>query len=150
MIMDERLELCDATSLNTGAAGTYLLGDQVDLGATSPGDIGEGEQLFLVISVDTTVTSGGSATVAFTLASDDTASIATNGTATPHLVTPTYAVATLVAGFMRSFPLPPRVSAERYLGLLQTTAVAALTAGKINAFLTKNPPNFRAYPDGVN
>ena len=30
MILDERGEFCDATALNTGAAGSYLLGDVVD------------------------------------------------------------------------------------------------------------------------
>jgi hypothetical protein len=69
MILDERNEFCDATALNTGGAGSYLVGDVIDLGAASR-DIGMGESLFLVIQVDTTATSGGSATGAFHLASD--------------------------------------------------------------------------------
>ena len=32
MILDEYNEFCDATSLNTGAAGTYNIGDVIDLG----------------------------------------------------------------------------------------------------------------------
>jgi hypothetical protein len=42
-------------------------------------------------------------------------------------------------------PLPQGRNYERYLGILQTTAVAAFTAGKVNAFLTKDPAVWRAY-----
>lgn len=149
MIMDERLEMADALALNTGGAGTYLLGDQVDL-QSEPRDIGEGDQMFLVIQVDTTCTSGGSATATFVLASDASASIATDGSATEHLRTPAYPVASLVAGFTRKFALPAGLLYERYLGLLQITGTAAFTAGKINAFITRDPACLRAYPDGVN
>lgn len=148
MIIDSRLELCDATALNTGAAGTYLLGNQPNLGL-APGDVGEGENLYLVISVDTTCTSGGSATVSFSLASDDTAAVSTT-TSTVHFTSPVYPVAALVAGFQRAFSLPKGVVYEQYLGLLQTTAVAAFTAGKINAFITRDPTGLRSYADGVN
>jgi hypothetical protein len=148
MIIDSRLELCDATALNTGAAGTYLLGNQPNLGL-APGDIGEGEDLYLVLTVDTTCTSAGSATASFSLASDDTASVSAT-TSTVHFTTPVYPVASLVAGFQRAFCLPKGIVYEQYLGLLQTTAVAAFTAGKINAFITRDPPGLRSYPDGVN
>lgn len=148
MIMDSRLELCDATALNTGGAGVYLLGNQPNLGL-APGDIGEGESLYLVLSVDTTCTSGGAATVSFSLASDDTAAVSTS-TSTVHLTTPVFPVASLVAGFQRAFALPRGAIYEQYLGLLQTTAVAAFTAGKVNAFITRDPTGIRAYADGVN
>lgn len=149
MIMDERTEFADATSLNTGAAGSYLIGDVVDLTNTGR-DIGNGEpDLYLVIQVDTAATSGGSATVQFHLASDAQAAIAVDGSATYHYTSPAIPVATLVAGYGAVAVPLPRGNYERYLGVLQTTAVAALTAGKINAFLTMNPPKWAAYTDGV-
>ncbi len=37
---------------------------------------------------------------------------------------------------------------ERFLGLLQTTGVAAVTAGKVNAFLTHDVAKWKAYADG--
>jgi len=145
MIIDDRLEFCDAVSLNTGGANSYLLGDQVDLGAAVR-DVGTGEELYLVLQVDTTATSGGSATGQFHLASDASASIATDGSATYHFSTPAIPVASLVAGFVIAIvALPQGQNYERFLGILQTTAVAAFTAGKINAFLTKDPANWRAY-----
>lgn len=152
MILDERLEFCDATALNTGAAGSYLLGDVIDLQLAAGGDIGSGQPLYLVIQVDTTATSGGSATANFTLASDAQAAIATDGSATVHATTGARTVASLVAGTtVAVLALPMQGNAyERYLGILQTTATAAFTAGKINAFLTLDPTGNRAYPDANN
>lgn len=152
MILDERLEFCDAVALNTGAAGTYLLGDVIDLQLAAGGDIGAGQPLYLVIGVDTTATSGGAATANFTLASDAQAAIATDGSATIHATTGPIPVAQLTAG-RRYFviPLPMEGNTyERYLGILQTTAVAAFTAGKINAFITLDPTGSKAYPDAPN
>jgi len=148
MILDERGEFCDATALNTGGAASYLIGDVIDLGATSR-DIGTGEDLYVVIQVDTTATSGGSATGQFHLASDAQAAIAVDGTATYHLSTAAIAVATLVAGYTVLVARLPSGTYERYLGILQTTAVAAFTAGKVNAFLTKDVAKWAAYADAI-
>lgn len=148
MIIDSRLELCDAVALNTGAAGTYLIGSQPDLGL-APSDVGNGEQMYLVLQVDTTATSGGSATLAVSLASDDSASVSTT-TSTVHFTTPVYPVASLAAGFTRVFALPIGVVYEQFLGLLQVTGTAAFTAGKVNAFITRDPTGWRALADGVN
>lgn len=151
MILDEYGEFCDATALNTGGAASYLVGDVIDLGAVTGGrDIGTGEDVYVIIQVDTTATSGGSATGQFHLASDAQAAIAVDGTATYHLSTAAIAVATLVAGYEILCARLPSGSYERYLGILQTTAVAAFTAGKINAFLTKTPNKYRSYPDAAN
>ena len=148
MILDERLEFCDATALNTGGAASYLVGDVIDLGAASR-DIGTGEDLYVVIQVDTTATSGGSATGAFHLASDAQAAIAVDGSATYHLSTAAIAVASLTAGTTVLAARLPSGTYERYLGILQTTAVAAFTAGKINAFLTKDIAKYTAYADAL-
>lgn len=148
MILDERGEFCDATALNTGAAASYLIGDVIDLGGTSQ-DVGTGEDLYLVIRVDTAATSGGAATGQFHLASDAQAAIAVDGTASYHFSTSAIAVATLVAGYSIAAVRLPSGTYERYLGVLQTTAVAAFTAGKVNAFLTKNISKWIALPDGI-
>lgn len=145
MILDKRTEFCDATALNTGAAGTYLIGDQIDLG-TARG-VGTGEELYLVITVDTQPTSAGAATAQFTLASDDTASIATNGTASVHFQTKAFTIAEMTAGaVLAAVALPIEgVAYERFLGILQTTGTAAFTGGKINAFLTHDVAKWKSY-----
>ena len=153
MLLDERTEFCDATSLNTGGAASYLVGDVIDTGGGLPvaGDgINDLEGLYFVIQVDTAATSGGSNTTQFHLCSDAQAAIAVDGTATYHFSTAAIPVASLVAGYYACRVQLPIGTYERYLGVLQTTAVAALTAGKVNAFLTRHPPTYKAFPDATN
>lgn len=146
MIMDERTEFCDATALNTGAAGTYLIGDVIDTGGDGLNDV---DNLYLVIQVDTAVTSGGAATVQFQLASDAQAAIATDGSATVHAASAAIPKATLVAGYDALVVELPKGTYERYLGILQVTGTAALTAGKVNAFLTPVKPTWKSFPQAA-
>jgi hypothetical protein len=149
MITDKLTTFCNATALNTGAAGTYLIGDVVNLEDVR--DIGQGNPLYLVINVETTATSGSTATATFKLASDAQAAIHVS-TSTVHLVTPTFAVADMVAGtnIMRAV-IPMEGNAyEQFIGILQVTGTAAFTAGKVDAFLTMDVANWKALPDGVN
>lgn len=148
MILDERSEFCDATALSQAAVGLALVGDVIDLSVAR--DIGQGQPLYLVIQVDTAVASAGAATVEFQLVSDAQAAIAVDGSATVHAKTNAFPKATLVAGYTVIIPLPMEDPAyERYLGILQNVGTAALTAGKINAFLTLTPAKWKAYPDGI-
>jgi len=153
MIIDKRNEFADALALNTGGAGTYLLGDVIDTdpAAIAPNDTVDlqGSELFLVVQVDTTATSGGAATLQIKLVSDAQAAIATDGSATEHIGLQAVAVANLTAGKVIGCVKLPSGSYERYLGILQITGTAAFTAGKINAFLTSDPAIWRPYADNV-
>ena len=149
MIIDKRNEFCAATALNTGAAGSYLIGDQIDLDVAR--DIGNGEPVFLVLSVDTEIDAGAGGTVQLHLASDATAAI-DPATGTKHLSTPVFTVGSGIAAgtVLYAGPVPMEGNAyERYLGILQTTGVAAVTAGKINAFLTHDVAKWKAYADAI-
>lgn len=158
MIMDERNEFADAASV-AAAAGTALIGDVIDLGAVAR-DMGSGQPLYLVITTDTEIITGGSAgTIAFQLASDAQAAIATDGSASVHIDTGTFVTddsaansAQLNAGgviFCGPLPLEGRVY-ERYLGILAVIATTTVTAGKINAFLTLDPSKWVATAEGAN
>lgn len=155
MIIDKNLEMLDAVACNTGAAGTYLLGDQIDTqGPTvSPTtrDLGQGcGELYLVLQVDTGITTAGAAgTVQFKLASDAAAAIATDGSATEHFATPAFVTGAtaIAAGTILAVVEVPWGNYERYLGILQITGTTALNAGKINAFLTTSPAKWRALAD---
>jgi len=143
MILDERNEFADALTIAT-ATGRALHGDVIDLGVAR--DIGNGEPLYLVISIDTAVTSAGAATVDFELVSDAQAAIAVDGTATIHASTGAIGKATLVAGYTRVLALPMEGAVyERYLGVITNVGTAALTAGKANAFLTHDVTRWKAY-----
>lgn len=150
MIIDSLLEMCDAIALNTGAAGTYLIGSQIPLSQAR--DIGNGSSLYLVISVDTAITAAGTGTLQFKLSSDATAAIATTGAASDHIVTKAFATSTgtIAAGTIlccQELPREGSTAYELFLGILQITGTEAITAGKINAFLTVDPPAMKAYTD---
>lgn len=151
MIMDKTLEFADATALNTGGAATYNVGNVIDTGVAR--DVGGGQPMYMVVQVSTAATSGGSATIQFQLVSDSTGTIDTAGTQTIHGITSAIPVASLILGAQYVITLPPQgsVAYERFLAVQQVTAVAALTAGAVDAFLTFDPPaNFIAMPDGDN
>ncbi len=148
MITDKLVTLADAVALNPGAAGNYTIGDVIDLGVLN-NQLNDPDKLFLVITMDVTATSGGSATLAMALITDDNASMSS-----PAVIWQgnAIAVASLVAGYRYAVIQLPRAAVfERYLGLRQVTGVAAFTAGAVNAFLTHDAPanTWRAYSDGI-
>ncbi len=147
MILDERIEFADATALGTSGTGRQLVGDVIDTGGDG---INVVDDQYLVIQIDTSVTSGGSATVQFELASDAGASIATDGTASVHFTSAAIAKATLVAGYEVCVVQLPKGVYERYLGIIANVGTAALTAGKINAFLASDVSAIKAFPDATN
>lgn len=157
MILDELLEFADATTV-AHAAGTVLLGDVIDLEVAR--DIGNGEPLWFVITTDTEVITGGSAgTIQFQLVSDAQAAIAVDGSATVHLSTDAIVTDDSAAnddrlnagGLIFAAALPLEGNAyERYLGVIYIVATTTTTAGKVNAFLTKDVGKWKAYADASN
>lgn len=155
MILDERLEFADDVSV-AATAGTALIGDVIDLGGD--GIDGNSDGLYLVIQTgsEEIITGGNAGTLIFKLASDAQAAIATDGTATVHLVSATLVTddsaansdALNVGGQILVAELP-RGTYERYLGILAITGTTTTTAGKINAFLTNDPPAWKAMPDAI-
>lgn len=153
MIMDDFLEFADAASV-AAAAGTTLLGDVIDLSSVQR-DVGLGETTYLVITTDTEVITGGAAgTISFSLVSDAQAAIATDGSATVHwssgnIVTDDAAANDSrlnAGGVIACVALPgegPKY--ERYLGILVTIGTTTTTAGKVNAFLTKDQFSRKVY-----
>lgn len=148
MILSEVDEFADALALSTAGTALILVGDVMDLGA-GPNPLYDIDNLYLVINIDTAVTSGGAASVTFTLASDAQAAIAVDGSATVHWTGAAVAKATLIAGFTYGIVQLPKLPLyERFLGILQLTSTTVLTAGKFNAFLTRDPSNWKAMTDG--
>ena len=152
MYVDKSLELCDAQALGTSGTGLALVGDQVNLGAAGE-NIGTGEAMAMVIQVTTAVTSAGAATVQFQVVSDAAAAIATDGSATVHVMSADIPKADLVAGYQVVLPLPPAGDNdyEQYLGLLQNVGTAALTAGAVDAFIVPQSQvqQWKAMPDAL-
>lgn len=157
MIHDKRTEFADAVSV-TGSAGTALIGNQIDSEVVR--DLGNGKPVYLVITVDTEIITGGSAgTIQFQLVSDASASIAVDGSATVHYASRLFVTDDAAANdaAMNAGGVPVCVALplegpayERYLGILAVIATTTVTAGKINAFLTLDPYGWKAYPDASN
>ncbi len=148
MILDERNEFADAVAVTGTAAATAVLGDVINLGAATR-DIGNGEPLYLVIQVDTAVeATGGAANVTFKLVSDSVATL--DSSPTVHFATAAIAKGTLVAGYVVAAVALPNGTYERYLGVTFTPDTNNTTAGKCNAFLTKDVAKWVAYADAVN
>lgn len=146
MILSKFDQFCSATSAIL-AIGNAIIGDVMDLGATPTlRDVGNGEDVYLVIQVITTFV-GATSTTQFDLVSDSTANLATSKTT--HWSTGAIPVATLVAGYQKVITLPVDSTYERYLGIWETVATANVTAGAINAFLTRDPAKWTAMPDGI-
>jgi hypothetical protein len=144
MILDETLEFSDAGSI-INAAGTYLLGDVVPLSVARDvgGQGGTPDQMYFDVTVDTTVVNVGG-TVQFKLVSADDAAITVN--VKDIIVSKAFADGELVAGNVFRFPLPPTFDYSLYLGVQYVVATAAVTAGKVNAFLTRDQGTQKAYP----
>lgn len=156
MIIDERTELADAASV-ASAAGTINVGDVIDTQVVR--DLGNGQPVYLVVTVDTEIITGGSAgTIQFQLVSDAVSTPDTS-TATKHAYSPVYVTddagnnsAQLNAGgvpFLVALPLEG-VEYERYLGLQAVIGTTTVTAGAVNAFLSLDPYGWKAYADADN
>lgn len=147
MILDKQNEFSDAQAVTSTAISTNVL----DLGSTNTlKDMGAGRAVYLVIQTQTACTDSGSdATVAFTLESDSTADLATS--ATVHYSTGAVAFAgySPVGTVVAVVALPLGKTYERYLGVRYTVASGPLTAGKFDAFLTRDPQMWQAYANGA-
>jgi len=146
--IDKQLEFSDAQAETTVAA--HISTNVVDMGTV--GEWADGQPVYLVVTVNTAFTSAGAATLAVELLSDATSTVAVDGSATSHWASETLALATVaVAGYVIAcFALPMEgTTYERYLGVMYTIGTAAMTAGKVDAYLTTAPPKWVAYPDGI-
>lgn len=155
MILDELLEFCDETSMILSSGAAALLGDVVDLGAVSL-DVGNGEPIYLVITTGSTeiITGSAAGTLTFSLASDAQAAITTGFTQHAISASLTTGASTanadaLNAGGKILIVALPTGTYERYLGLMVTVGTANLTAGTVNAFLTKDVSKWVAMPDAL-
>ena len=146
MISDKLTTFLASTNLNTGAAGSYIIGDVVDLGDAG-NRLHDVDDLYLVILCDEVVVSGGATNLTFSLVTDTDPTLAT-----PVVIVagPAVAKASFVDGYRYiAVALPKGAPYERYIGIQQTTATTAVTSGKVSAFLTRSINTWRAFADGL-
>lgn len=130
MITDALLQLSSAQAVTSTAVST----NAIDLGVAR--DVGPGEDMFVEITVDTTATAAGAATVQFQIISSAAANL---GSPTILVQTDAIGKAELTAGRRPiALRIPHTVLAaqpigQRYLGLQYTVATGPLTAGAFTA-----------------
>lgn len=142
MILDFEQVFSDAQAVTAAAGSTHTL----DMGVASR-DIGTGENMYVVVVVQTALTDGGSNTsTAVALEGDSTTSFSPDGTRT--LFSFPQAAA---AGTIRIARLQPAGDPEQYqyLRLKYTPAGADLTGGKFTAFLTHDVQKYTSFADGI-
>lgn len=138
MIIDNFLTLSGAwaagvwTPQLVTAVANNLSTNVVDLAATrvpQPADFGQGNELDVVISVVSTLTSGGGATIAFQLVQADDTAITTNVNVLDQ--TDVFGFATITAGLIITLNWNRTVLgvARRYVAVRYVVAVAVLTNG---------------------
>lgn len=149
MILDKRNEFCDSVALNTGAAGTYVIGNQIDLGVAR--DLGGDQSLYLVVLAAVGIAAATAGTVAFQLVSADNEALTTNpvvhAQSNAFVTGADTGTTTLKAGTsLLAIQLPQEGTAyKRYVGIRQVTGTAAVTAGAVDAFLTPDVARWKAY-----
>lgn len=146
MITDALLQLSAAQSVTA----TAVSANTIDLGAAR--DVGNGEALEIDVTVDTTATAAGAATVTFQVITSASAALSS-----PTVIAQTDAIgkAELTAGRkpIRISISPAVLNAQpigqRYLGLQYTVGTGPLTAGAFTANVVRNGQDVaKSYPSG--
>lgn len=146
-ILDLRTTFASGTTI-AHAAGEVILGDVIPLDTTGMNLGNSKTPVYLVIAVTETLNSaGGAATALFKLMSHSTATITSGVT---HITTKAFTEAEALAGTILLCVALPQAEYGKYLGLSYTIAGETSTAGKVNAYLTLDPPNgWKAYADAI-
>lgn len=154
MILDALLQFDNAASVAI-AAGTQASTNVIDFGLGTSANpaipsnangggardmgIGDDPALKLLVQVSTTFTSGGAGTLSVAIQGAPDNGSGAPGSYTTWWTSPTYALATLVAGarlLNMDFPRPPAgVAVPRFVRLLYTVGTATMTAGAVSAYL---------------
>ena len=127
MITDQFLKVSAAQAVTASAVST----DKVDLLVAR--DIGEGEDLYMNFSVDTSFTAAGAATLEMQVVVADDAALTTNVT----VIGSTGAIpkASLVAGANFAARINPQIASlgRRYFGANYVVSTGPMTAGAVTA-----------------
>lgn len=145
MYVDTQLELSDAQAVTATAISTNV----IDLLTTTTGaatldsklqpnslvDVGDGEDIYLIVSTQTAATDTGSdATLTITLETDSAVGLGSS-TVVASTAALAFAAFSPAGTTLWILKLPP-FDYKRYLGIRYTVASGPLTAGNFDAYLT--------------
>jgi len=140
-MLDQSTKLASAQAVTS--TGDTASTNVYDSGSANTSDLSmTGENLYINAVVDTTATSGGSATLQAVLQDS-----ADNSTFADVLIGKEVAVASLTAGTVLLQTTPP-VGMRRYFRIVWRVGTAALTAGKFTAYVSNTIQRNVARPSG--
>lgn len=142
MWIDKQLEFSDSQAVTATAISTNVVDLNTAFNFNTGVDIGTGEDVYLVLQVDSAATAAGAATVQITLESSAAAGLTSS---TVHFTSANYALSDLTAGKTLLSVKLPSGTYLRYLGVRYTVGTGPLTAGSFSAFLVKDIQAWRAY-----
>lgn len=137
MYMDKQNLFSEAQAITVTAVST----NAIDLRAVAP-DIGTGENLYIVITVDETFDTATTSNLTVTLVTDADPAL---GSATIVATYPVFADTVLTAGREPIYLRIPPGTYERYIGLTYTVS-ATMTAGKVTAGIVLDIQRNKSYP----
>lgn len=140
MIFDAQNLFSDAQAITAAAGSTNI----IDLGAAR--NIGVGENLFIVVTIDTAFTdSGSNSTLSVDLEGDSTDTFTPDGTQ-PLFIIPALAAA---GGVYIGRIIPDFAAQYRYIRLKFTPNNGDLSTGALTAFIAKDVQKYVSYADGI-
>lgn len=140
MYLDAQLLFSDAQAITAAAGST----NKIDFGAAR--DIGTGEPLYVVVTVDVAFTDASSdSTLTVALEGDSTTSFTPDGTQQLFIIP-----ALAAAGAIYVARISPDYAANyRYMRLKYTPNNGDLSTGSLTAFITNNVQKYASYADGI-
>lgn len=141
MYMDAQLLFSDAQAVTAAAASTNV----VDLGVAR--DIGTGNSLYVVVTVDVAMTDASSdSTLTVALQGDSTTTFTPDGTRDLFTIP---AVSAAGAKFIARLDPASAPLQYRYIRLYYTPNNGNLTTGSFTAFITTDVDQYVAYADNI-
>lgn len=141
MYVDAHNLFSDAQAVTSAAASTNL----IDLGAVR--DIGTGEALYVVVTVDVAMTDAGSnSTLTVALEGDSTTTFTPDGTQDLFTIPATSAANTVFYARLDPAAAPLQY---QYIQLKYTPNNGDLTTGSFTAFVAKDIQRYVSYADNV-
>lgn len=148
MLLNTQETFSDAQAVTSTAISTNVIDLNPVDGPNDRQDIGQGEDIYLVVRTETAATDTGSdATLAVTLETADNAALSTNAEVVFSTGALAFADFSPAGTTLAIVKLPTRLY-RKYLGLRYTVASGPLTAGKFDAFLVKDADVQRYYASG--
>lgn len=145
MLLDQLNTFAEAEA--TGNTGTRVIGDVIDLGATSR-DMAAGHQVFVEVTVETAIAAGAGGTYQIVVTHADNSALS-SGNVNVLTSASFDAAAGIPAGTVLLRAALPSLDYKRYLGIQEVVGTANTSAGAVNGHITFDLVSYKAYAEAA-